>query len=100
MRRWLRRPLTQDIALALGLFALSLVTVTTGRAESVGSPNNWPSGAVLFVLVLFATLPIALRRRFPVEIFAITLSAAVISDLIGGPFQFAGALVGLYTMAA
>jgi signal transduction histidine kinase len=100
MRRWLRRPLTQDIALALGLFALSLVTVTTGRAESVGSPNNGPSGVVLFVLVLFATLPIALRRRYPAEVFALTLSAAVISDLIGGPYQFVGALVGLYTVAA
>jgi signal transduction histidine kinase len=99
VRRWLRRPLIQDIALALALFALSLVTVTTGRAESVGSPDNGPSGVVLFALVLFATLPIALRRRFPVEVFAITLSAAVISDLIGGPFQFAGALVGLYTVA-
>jgi signal transduction histidine kinase len=97
---WLRRPLIQDIALALGLFVLSLVTVTTGRTESAGSPNNGPSGVVLFVLVLFATLPIALRRRFPVEVFAITLSAAVISDLIGGPFQFIGALVGLYTVAA
>jgi signal transduction histidine kinase len=96
----LRRPLTQDIALALALCALSLVTVTTGRAESVGSPNNGPSGVALFVLVLLATLPIALRRRYPVEVFAITLSAAVISDLIGGPFQFVGALVGLYTVAA
>jgi signal transduction histidine kinase len=96
---WLRRPLAQDIALALALFALSLVTVTTGRAESVGSPNGGPSGVVLFVLVLFATLPIALRRRLPLEVFAITLTAGVISDLIGGPFQFAGALVGLYTVA-
>jgi signal transduction histidine kinase len=100
MRRWLRRPLTQDIALALALFAISVVTVSTGRAESVGSPNNGPSGVALFILVLFATLPIALRRRLPLEVFAITLTAGVISDLIGGPFQFAGALVGLYTVAA
>jgi signal transduction histidine kinase len=100
MRHWLRRPLTQDIALALALFVVSLVTVSTGRAEPVGSPDTGPSGVVLFVLVLFATLPIALRRRFPVEVFAVTLAAAVISDLIGGPYQFAGALVGLYTVAA
>jgi signal transduction histidine kinase len=100
MRRWLRRPLTQDIALALALFAISVVTVSTDRAESVGSPNNGPSGVVLFVLVLFATLPIALRRRLPLKVFAITLTAGAISDLIGGPFQFAGALVGLYTVAA
>jgi signal transduction histidine kinase len=100
MRRWLRRPLTQDIALALALLVVSLVTVSTGRAEPVGSPDTGPSGVVLFVLALFATLPIALRRRFPVEVFAVTLAAAVISDLIGGPYQFAGALVGLYTVAA
>ena len=100
MRRWLRRPLTQDIALALVLLVISLVTVSTGSAEPVGSPDTGPSGVVLFLLVLFATLPIALRRRFPVEVFAVTLAAAVISDLIGGPYQFAGALVGLYTVAA
>jgi signal transduction histidine kinase len=100
MRRWVRRPLAQDSALALALFVASLVTVSTGRAEPVGSPDTGPSDVVLFVLVLFATLPIALRRSFPVEVFAITLSAALISDLIGGPYQFAGALVGLYTVAA
>jgi signal transduction histidine kinase len=102
MRRWLRRPgpLAQDIALALGLLVISLVTVSTGGAESINAQNNEPPAVVLFVLTLLATLPIVLRRRFPLEVFAATLSAAVASDLIGGPFQFAGALVGLYTVAA
>jgi hypothetical protein len=35
------------------------------------------------VLTLLATLPIAVRRRYPVEVFAVTLSAAVANDLIG-----------------
>jgi signal transduction histidine kinase len=96
----LRRPLVQDSALALAILIVSLVTVSTGGAESVNGPSDRPPAVLLIILTLLATLPIALRRRYPVEVLAITLSAAVISDLIGGPYQFAGALVGLYTVAA
>jgi signal transduction histidine kinase len=101
MRRWVRRPgpLAQDIALALGLLVISAVAFSTGREEALGADQNQPPGAIVAVLTLLATLPIAVRRRYPVEVFAVTLSAAVANDLIGDRFQFAGALVGLYTVA-
>jgi signal transduction histidine kinase len=51
-------------------------------------------------LTLLATLPIALRRRWPLLVFLVTLSAAVATDHLYDSFQFAGALVGLYTVAA
>jgi signal transduction histidine kinase len=102
MRRWLRRPgpLAQDIALALGLLVISAVAFSTGREEALGADQNQPPAVIVAVLTLLATLPIAVRRRYPVEVFAVTLSAAVANDLIGDRFQFAGALVGLYTVAA
>ena len=101
MRRWVRRPgpLAQDIALALGLLVISAVAFSTGREEALGADQNQPPGAIVAVLTLLATLPIAVRRRYPVEVFAVTLSAAIANDLIGDRFQFAGALVGLYTVA-
>jgi signal transduction histidine kinase len=100
MRSWVRRPLVQDTALALAILVISLVTVSTGGPESVNGPSDRPPAVVLTILTLLATLPIALRRRLPVEVFAVTLVAAFVSDLIGGPFLFAGALVGLYSVAA
>lgn len=52
------------------------------------------------VLTLVATLPIALRRRFPLFVFVVTLTAALVMDVRYNSFQFAGALVALYTVAA
>jgi signal transduction histidine kinase len=51
-------------------------------------------------LTLLATLPIALRRRFPLLVFAVTLTAALVMDVRYNSFQFAGAVVALYTVAA
>jgi len=51
-------------------------------------------------LTLVATLPIALRRRFPLVVFVVTLTAALVLDVRYSSFQFAGALVALYTVAA
>jgi signal transduction histidine kinase len=59
------------------------------------SPSIWA-----VVLTLVATLPIALRRRFSLLVFAVTLSAALVLDVRYNSFQFAGALVALYTVAA
>jgi signal transduction histidine kinase len=59
------------------------------------APSLWA-----VALTLLATLPIALRRRFPLLIFVVTLTAALVMDVRYNSFQFAGALVALYTVAA
>jgi len=55
----------------------------------------WPMG-----LTLLATLPIGLRRRYPMPVLAVTLTAGLAMDLLYNSFQFAGAVVALYTVAA
>jgi signal transduction histidine kinase len=55
----------------------------------------WPAG-----LTLLATLPIALRRRYPLAVLVVTLPAALATDVFFNSFQFAGALVAVYTVAA
>jgi signal transduction histidine kinase len=64
------------------------------QSES-NSPSLWA-----VALTLLATLPIALRRRFPLLVFAVTLTAALVMDVRYDSFQFAGAIVALYTVAA
>jgi signal transduction histidine kinase len=59
------------------------------------SPSLWA-----VALTLLATLPIALRRRFPLLVFAVTLTAALVMDVRYNSFQFAGAVAALYTVAA
>jgi signal transduction histidine kinase len=76
----------------------------TGASEAVlprepppesRSPSLWA-----VALTLVATLPIALRRRFPWLVFAATMTAALVMDVRYNSFQFAGAVVALYTVAA
>ena len=55
----------------------------------------WPVG-----LTLLATLPIAIRRRYPLVVLAVTLPAALAMEVYYNSFQFAGAIVALYTVAA
>ena len=63
-------------------------------AESDGS-SVWP-----MALALLATLPIAVRRRYPLPVLAVTLPAGLATDVLYESFQFAGALVAFYTVAA
>jgi signal transduction histidine kinase len=56
-----------------------------------------PTGLVL--LTLLATLPLALRRRFPLPVLGVTLAAALAADLAYDSFAFPGAVVALYTVA-
>ena len=57
-----------------------------------------PIGLVL--LVIASTLPIVLRRRYPIAVLAVTLAAALAADIAYDNFLFAGPLVALYTVAA
>jgi signal transduction histidine kinase len=57
-----------------------------------------PTGLVL--LTLLATLPIALRRRFPLPVLGITLAAALAADVAYDSFPFPGPLVAVYSVGA
>jgi signal transduction histidine kinase len=61
-------------------------------------PPGMPAGLVL--LTLLTALPIALRRRAPLPVLAITLAAALAADLAYESFPFPGPLVALYTVGA
>lgn len=67
---------------------------------SAEEPRPRPLESWAVVLALLASLPIAVRRRFPVVVFAITLAAALLADVVYDSFQLLGALVALYTVAA
>jgi signal transduction histidine kinase len=99
MPRWparrLRRPgpLLADTALALLLLAVSL------PAAFDETDVQRPLGIVI-PLTFLATLPVALRRRYPIAVLAVTLPAAVTLHVAYHSFQLLGALVAFYTVAA
>jgi signal transduction histidine kinase len=80
------------------------VSIGDAIAKPIPPPTEEPRPAPLeswaVVLALLASLPIAVRRRFPVAVFAITLAAALLADIAYDSFQLLGALVALYTVAA
>jgi signal transduction histidine kinase len=66
-----------------------------GATSDSGSFPVWP-----VVLTLLATLPVAVRRRYPIPVLAVTLAAALVLQVGYGSFQPIGALVAFYTVAA
>jgi signal transduction histidine kinase len=85
-----------DATIALGLSALSLITVASG-APAVG--GNDP---LSLTLLLLETLPLIVRRRWPIPVFAVTLGAtAAHALLVEGQIvnESLGALVALFTVA-
>ena len=62
------------------------------------APLGMSGGLVL--LILLSTLPIALRRRFPIPVLGITLAAALAAAIAYQSFAAFGPLVALYTVAA
>ena len=70
--------------------------------DDLGEPPA-PSEEIPFwfvILTLLATLPVALRRRLPLAVLAVTLAAALGAAYVHDAFVFPGALVALYTVAA
>jgi signal transduction histidine kinase len=64
------------MALALGLFAIKLVTLVTGIQPGVG--------AVSYVVLPLWTLPLAWRRIRPAQVAVAVAAAAVLEGAIGG----------------
>ena len=67
-----------------------------------GAPGERRPGAPtgLVLLTLLATLPIAVRRRFPLPVLGITLAAALAADVGYDSFPFPGPLVAVYSVGA
>jgi signal transduction histidine kinase len=73
-------------------------TYSVVLGDVAGEASGSPAGLVL--LTLLATLPIALRRRFPLPVLAVTLAAALAAAIAYGSFAWLGSLVALYSVAA
>jgi signal transduction histidine kinase len=88
-------PLLVDGLIALGLTALSLITVI-GGARDIGQIEP-----VSLVLLVLQTLPLLLRRRFPVAVFVVTLTATVVHVVFATAAinTTIGSLVALFTVA-
>lgn len=96
----LRRRLTAsqdlvDVLVALGLFAAAAAVAAWGHTFGPLTP-------VSLVLIAAQTLPVALRRRYPLPVLATTGAATITLSLLGlgesgGNF---GVLIALYTVAA
>jgi signal transduction histidine kinase len=85
-----------DVAVALGLAALSLLAFA-GGARDIG-----PRDGVTVALLLLESLPLIVRRRYPLEVFLIIVGATVVHIAIlpeGQALQAGiGVLVALYTI--
>ncbi len=84
-----------DGAIAIGLAVLSLV------AYFGGAPDVGPPGALTVVLLLLQSLPLALRRGFPLPVVLVVLGATSVHIAIVAPGEDLraglGVLVALYT---
>lgn len=89
-------PLLIDATIAFGLSALSLIAVA-GGASDAGRRDALSVG-----LLLMETLPLIVRRRWPIPVLAVTLVATVLhASLVEGAIvnESLGALVALFTVA-
>lgn len=89
-------PWLVDATIALGLSALSLITVASGASAAGGSDP------LSLTLLLLETLPLIVRRRWPIPVFGITLAATAGHALLAeGQIvnESLGALVALFTVA-
>ena len=85
-----------DVTIALGLAAISLLPFLSG------APGSGTPGAVTVLLLLLESLPLIVRRRYPLEVMLVVVSATVVQIGIlpaGVALQSGlGILVAIYTI--
>jgi signal transduction histidine kinase len=101
---WVGSP-AADAALALALAAYSQLEIwSPGIAVGVGPADVTGTKAVLVPTMLTATLPLALRRRFPLAVLCVVMGASAAQGLLTVPIEgMAGALaliLAVYSLAA
>lgn len=84
-----------DVAIAVGLAALSFVAFVGG------APDIGPRDGITVALLLLESLPLIARRRYPLEVFLVVVTATIVHIALlppGQEFQAGfGVLVALYT---
>jgi signal transduction histidine kinase len=85
-----------DVAVALGLAALSVIPFV-GGASTIGR-----SDAATLALLLLLSLPLVVRRRYPLEVFLVVVTAAIVQVALvpegQSPTAGLGILVAMYTI--
>jgi signal transduction histidine kinase len=90
-----RRLILLDGAASLGFALLPQLTVV--RPDTGGAPG----GLTVSLLALATALPLAVRRLWPVPVFAVVLTASCVALAAGlGPAVFPAAAYALYLVAA
>jgi signal transduction histidine kinase len=84
-----------DAGLALGLAVVLVATALHTSPDQRRGP-----GVLIVVFALLETVPLAARRRWPIEVFALVVVGAAGVDLLTGDLNPAGLIVALYTVAA
>ena len=84
-----------DAGLAVGL---AIVAVTTALGTQQDERSGPAPAIVLFALL--ESVPLAMRRRWPIEVFWLVLAGSAGVDLLTGNLNPAGLVVALYTIAA
>jgi signal transduction histidine kinase len=81
-RELVPRPHRADVVLAAVLF-LTAVFVVEGPNESlaIGSPGDVPAGA--FVVAAVAAGALLWRRRWPLQVFGVTMAATIVATVFG-----------------
>ena len=95
-RRLADNPLLVDVVIALGLTLASVITLA-GGAQDAGSREPL-SVALLFV----QTLPLIVRRRWPLAVLAVTAGATILHASMASPEgvnESLGAMVAIYSVA-
>jgi signal transduction histidine kinase len=105
-QRWGRRvrafPLAAaaDAAVAIALAAAALVSLAMAEpSELTGREPDW----FAYVLALVLTLPVAVRRRWPLGVFAVVVAGLIAyesRDYAGENVDFFGPVLAFYTAAA
>lgn len=90
-----------DVIVAVGLFvAVTIILATAEPGKPFGTRNP---DAFAYFLGAALTLPLAVRRRWPLPVFGVTIVGLVAFDLreyAGVNVDFFGPVIALYTVAA
>ena len=101
-RRILRQAgVVADVTIALALFADAMVALATS-SPGVEFGTREPD-AFAYLLGAVMTLPLAVRRRWPVEVLGVALAGHIafnLRDYAGVNVDFFGPIVAMYTVAA
>ena len=85
-----------DAGLALGL----TIVVGDHRARHPSRTNRSGPAPAIVLFALLESVPLAVRRRWPIEVFWLVLAGSAGVDLLTGDLIPAGLVVALYTIAA